>query len=128
MKTENKLPLHVFHDHKTDFDDEYEQPSMDEHNGTQSFEIKHIAAHNNNQYTEDKTDLLMEDHAEEFKESMVTYNIENGSEAFESSTSAIAFYETRYNVQLAVLKSKSDTYRQYGCKQHQGCPFCLSFG
>ena len=44
-----------------------------------------------------------EDHMEEFKECMDSYNIMKGSESFDTIELTIAFYECRCNYQLAIL-------------------------
>ena len=68
------------------------------------------------------------DHEDEFKHCMATYNIEDGPQTFENIVLAISFYESRYNFQLVIQKSTSDSYPQYRCKQDEGCPFYVSFG
>ena len=59
------------------------------------------------------------DHEDQFKECMESYSVQKGADSFDTITNAIAFYEK---------KSTTDSYRQYRCKQHEGCPFQISFG
>ena len=66
-------------------------------------------------------------HKDEFKECMESDNIQNGADSFDIIVNAIAFYEGRHNIQLVIQKSTPDSYSQYRCKQHEGCPFQISF-
>ena len=40
----------------------------------------------------------------------------------------MVFYESSYNICLAVTKSSANHYQQYSRKQHSGCNFHVSFG
>ena len=53
---------------------------------------------NNNQVIDWNICDLVNDHEEEFKECMESYNIQNGADLLETITMAIAFNEGRYNV------------------------------
>ena len=50
------------------------------------------------------------DHLKEFQECMDTYEIYNGVESLEMITLKIAFYESSYNICLAVTKSSANHY------------------
>ena len=49
------------------------------------------------------------DHGEEFKECMGSYNIEYGADSFVTITIAISFSMGRYYIQLVIQKSTTDS-------------------
>ena len=75
-----------------------------------------------------KPKMLNFDHLKEFQECMDAYEIYNGVESFETIALAIVFYESSYNMHLAVMKSSTNHHQQYSCKQYSGFNFHVSFG
>ena len=57
-----------------------------------------------------KSKMVNFDHLKEFQECMDTYEIYNGVESFETIALAIAFYESSYNICLAVMNSSANHY------------------
>ena len=76
-----------------------------------------------------QVDVLNVYYEDEFKECVESYNIQNGADSFDIIMNAIAFYG---GWGLQHLTHDSEEYsracRQYRCKQHEGCPFQISFG
>ena len=48
--------------------------------------------------------------------------------SFEDDNKVIDYYESVSGLHVGILRSQLGTYQLYGCKQHQGCAFHMSFG
>ena len=55
---------------------------------------------------------------------MSSHDVEEDSKSYDNIAKAIQHYKCL----LVIQKSSSQSYRQYGWKQHEGCAFQVSFG